>query len=168
MKAYVITVIWAAVAGTLVELIGADEEGGGAKLLRLLTGLMVLSVVIAPLGSLLQIGPDALLDRLWGAYEDARTASWESWEQYARQTVDFIRTAGESEASAAVAQLVAQRFEVPTEDCRTAVELTEHDGEFSPSSVRVILSGRAVLADPYAIEAYLAELLACPVAVALE
>ena len=53
MKAYLMTVVWAAVAGTLAELIG-DDEGGGAKLLRLLTGLMILSVVISPLRGLLQ------------------------------------------------------------------------------------------------------------------
>lgn len=168
MKAYLITVVWAAVAGTLAELIGVDEEGSGAKLLRLITGLMILSVVVAPLRSLLQIGPDALLDRLWGVCARAETTAVELGEQYARQTVDFIRAAGESGASAAVARLVAQQFALSEEDCRAAVELTEHEGQFSPLSVRIILSGKAILADPYAIESYLAALFSCPVSVALE
>lgn len=73
MKAYLLTVVWAAVAGTLAELIGGDDAGSGAKLLRLITGLMILSVVAAPIHSLLQMGPESLLDRLGEIYENART-----------------------------------------------------------------------------------------------
>lgn len=161
MKAYLMTVVWAAVAGTLAELIGGDDERSGAKLLRLLTGLMILSVVVSPIRGLLQVGPDALLDRLRGAYEDARAATAEAGEMYAAQTMDLIRETGEAGASDAVAALVAGQFALPAEYCRAEVELTEQAGEFSLSAVRVILSGKGVLADPYAIETYLEDLLGC-------
>ena len=168
MKAYLMTVIWAAVVGTLAELIGADDERGGAKLLRLLTGLMILSVVAAPLRGLLQIGPNALLDRLRGAYDDAQAALAETGEAYADQTLDLIRETGEAGASAAVSELVAEQFTLPGECCRAEVEMIDRNGEFSLSSVRVILSGKGVLADPYAIETYLEELLNCSAEVAVE
>lgn len=167
MKAYLMTVVWAAVAGTLAELIG-DDEGGGAKLLRLLTGLMILSVVISPLRGLLQTGPDALLDRLRGAYEDARTASAEGGEMYSALTLELIRETGEAGAAEAVAGLVAEKFSLPGECCRVEAELTETDGTFSLAAVRVILSERGVLTDPYAVETYLEDLLGCCTQVSLE
>lgn len=167
MRAYLMTVIWAAVAGTLAELMG-DDEGNGAKLLRLLTGLMILSVVISPLRGLLQTGPEALLDRLQGIYEDTRAASAEAGETYTARTLAYIRTTGEVGAGDAVAELVADRFDLPGECCRAAVELAETEGEFSLSAVRVVLSGRGVLTDPYAVEAYLEDMLGCSVEVSVE
>ena len=167
MKAYLMTVIWAAVAGTLAELVG-DDEGGGAKLLRLLTGLMILSVVISPLRGLLQTGPDALFDRLRGAYEDARAASAEAGETYAARTLEFIRETGETGAADAVAELVEGQFSLPAECCRAEVELTGEEGVFSLSAVRVILSGKGVLTDPYAVETYLEDMLGCVAEVSVE
>lgn len=168
MKAYLMTVVWAAVVGTLAELIGGDDAGGGAKLLRLITGLMILSVVAAPVHSLLQIGPEPLLDRLREIYENARATSAEAGERYTRQTMDFIRETGETGASAAVGKLLIERFDLPEECFRVEVDLTEQDGEFTLSSVRVLLSGRGRLADPYAIETYLEEILCCPARAAVE
>ena len=167
MKTYLTTVIWAAVAGTMAELIG-DDEGGGTKLLRLLTGLMILSVVISPLRGLLQTGPDGVVDRLREVYEDARTASVETGEMYTARTLELIRETGETGAANAVADLVAERFALPAECCRAEVELTETDGTFSLSAVRVILSGRGVLTDPYAVEAYLEDLFGCVAEVSVE
>lgn len=167
MKAYLMTVVWAAVAGTLAELIG-DDEGTGAKLLRLLTGLMILLGVISPLRGLLQTGPDALIDRLQGGYEDARATSSEAGEMYAARTLELIRETGETGAADTVVGLVAERFALPEECCRAEVELTETDGTFSLSAVRVILSGRGVLTDPYAVEAYLEDLLGCVAEVSVE
>ena len=161
MKAYLLTVIWAAVAGTLAELMG-DDEGGGGKILRLFTGLMILSVVVSPLRGLLAGGADAWIDRLRGVYDDARADAAEA-EIYARHTLAFIREMGESEGAAAVANLVAENFFLSEDSCRAEVELVEHEGEFSLSAVRIILSGRGALTDPYAVEAYLKDLLGCDV-----
>ncbi len=168
MKAYLLTVVWAAVAGTLAELIGGDDAGSGAKLLRLITGLMILSVVAAPIHSLLQMGPESLLDRLGEIYENARTASAEAGEMYTRQTMEYIRQTGEAGASSAVKKLLTERFDLPEECCRVEIDLTEWDGEFTLSSVGVILSGRGLWANPYAIETYLEEILCCPVRAAVE
>lgn len=167
MKAYLMTVVWAAVAGILAELIGDDGQSG-AKLLRLLTGIMILSAVISPLRSLLQIGPDSLLDRLRGAYEEAQAASAEAGEIYAEGTMELIRTMGETEAANTVTELVAGEFALPAECCRAEVDLTEENGQFSLSEVRIILSGKGVFADPYAVETYLEELLGCKAEVSLE
>ncbi len=167
MKNYLIGVVWAVVIGTVVELLPPDE-GKQTTVFRLLVSLLILCVIANPMLTLLQEGPDVLLDRIRSAIEEINIEGGALSDRYAEQTAAYIRTASESKAEDAIGALLAERFGISAEDSRVEVVLGGAGDEIKLDCVTVVLSGRAVLADPYTIEAYLSTLFGGAAVVAIE
>ena len=167
MKSYLIGVVWAVVIGTVVELLPPDE-GKQTTVFRLLVSLLILCVIATPLLTVLQEGPDVLLDRIRSAIEEINIEGGALSDRYAEQTAAYIRTASEREAEESVGILLAERFGISAQDCRVDITLGGTAEEITLEQMTVVLSGRAVLTDPYTIEAYLSTLFGGAAVVAIE
>lgn len=162
MQAYFTRLILAAAAVGLAESILPERKQTG---LRLICGLLLLTVVALPLVEAIERGD------LAARIEDilARTAQTEAVDAYAAQAMAAIRDASEERAAAEIEALLTARFGIEPEQMRVEVVLAD-DGAGGVAFVgaRAWLSGSAALADAAAIEAYLTALLGGKIIVAIE
>ena len=100
--------------------------------------------------------------------EEINTEGTALSDRYAEQTAAYIRTASAREAEESVGILLAERFGISAQDCRVDITLGGTAEEITLEEITVVLSGRAVLADPYTIEAYLSTLFGGVAVVAIE
>ncbi len=157
MGNYLVGVITAIAAGAAAELLPPEGERGTDRLLKLITGLLILCVIALPLLDALGAGGDSLLERLDAALAELDTDPAIA-DRYAAQTMAYIRAASAEAAEGEIVALLAERFGLPTDCCRAEVTLADGEAGIVLAGVKVYLRGRAVLADAAEIEAYLAAL----------
>ena len=163
MKTYLITLITAAFAVTLVGMLAPSGEGGGiAKHLKLLTSLFLVCVLISPLTSAME-GIKALMD---GNFELFPSEN-EGVPDYQEEMQDALNGASKQYFTEMLTQTLEQRLVIDTGDVRCAVEWNTTDGDARPTHVTVILSGQAIWKSPREIEALVKELLGCTCTVAI-
>lgn len=160
MKEYFLGVVLTALFGGICEEL-LPESSGIRPHLKLVTGLCVLLVLVLPMkDAITAIGSFAGRLDLGVLLENEE--SKESYEEIFEGTLSRF---SEEELGRHLGTLIAKRFDLSEGDCRAVVRL---DLEGKASSVLVLLSGEAILSDPYKIEAYVNELLSCPCDVAVE
>ena len=157
MGNYLVSVVTAVVAGTVAELLPPDGEGGMSRPLKLLTSLLILSVIALPLLDALGPGTDGLLDRLDAALAEI-SADPTAADAYAAQTMTYIREASAEAAEGEIVALLAEHFGLPADRCCAEVTLAEGEAGITLGGVKVYLSGSAIFADAADIEAYLTAL----------
>ncbi len=160
MRDYFLSVILTALFGGITtELL--PENSGVKPHLKLLTGLCVLLVLVLPakdaiasvaeLAGRLDLGALIEGEEERGEYEDILDSALSRYS--------------EEEIGRCLGALIGKRFDLREGDCRARVWLGD-GGEVRKALI--LLSGSAVLTDPYAIEAYVNGLLDCPCDVAVE
>lgn len=156
MSGYLLSVIAAAVVVGVIGALAPAGEGDGLKKAVCFVGaLCVLCVLIAPVGEFLgwlgNLGDG--IELLWNN-ESAE-------QQYEQQYKDYLMSFGADSISEALAEHICQHFDIPEEQCHVRVMTGERQGELCVDSVTVILSGGALLRDPYEIENYISGLFDC-------
>ena len=160
MKSYLYALLLVALATALVGILSPDgEKGGMGKHLRLLSSLLLICVLIAPLKS----GIASLLEwsrgeiRIPGLEEpDPEADRLQFQEQLDNASREYI--------CQMLTQTLEQEFSIPSGEVRCMIQW---DGE-TPTLVTVVLSGSAIWKDPEIIEEYVSTLLDCPCQSAIE
>lgn len=160
MKSYLYALLLVALATALVGILSPDREKGGmGKHLRLLSSLLLICVLIAPLKS----GIASLLE--WSRGEisipgletpDPEVDRLQFQEQLDDATREYV--------CQMLTQTIEQEFSIPTGEARCMIRW---DGD-TPTLVTVVLSGSAIWKDPEVIENYVSALLDCPCQSAIE
>ncbi len=148
MKNSLFSLIAVVLAATLSELL-LEGEGGTRRYVRLLTSLLVLLMLAAPLRQVLQhtsLDLTVLLPREENAAD---------FEEIFRQTVG---KQGEAELREGIYALLKREFGIERGDCEVRFSFSE-EGALSLLSLR--LRGAALLQDPREIGAYFSGLLDC-------
>ncbi len=130
-------------------LIPADKGAGTKKYLHLLTALAVLLLILSPLVSLLHRGVDIPPDA---------AAATPDFEAVFAAALD---AAGKAEFESRLCAALAAEFDAEERNFALSVR---YEGD-APAEVRVVLSGKALTADPRAVEEYLTGLLQIPASV---
>lgn len=151
MGSYLVGVIGVALCVGILEEILPGGSGNRAYL-RLLTGLCILAVMVAPLG--------ALLGSLPGLLEDISISEAEGEGEYDKILQGTVQEVVREQLREAILGSLSSEFSV---DCNNAeVGILFGNGEdMSLSRVVITLRGKDILKDPYEIEEYFGTLLGC-------
>ena len=151
MGEYILGVVGAAFCvGILEELL--PSEFGSRVYLRLLTGLCLLAIMLAPIGKSL-----AGLSELWG---ELSLIEEEQENEYERILRENLGEAVKEKLCEAVKCDLADRFGVKNKRTEIGIKL-DGDGALSVSRLIITLKGSDILKNPYEIEEYFGELLSC-------
>lgn len=165
MKQYLMSLFVLALCCAVVELLSPEGEGGGiARHIRLLVGLCLLCVAIAPLTAYVAQGISPL-EALEGAVDEWLDKSEHSGEDFEARWEEQSEALDLTVAAETVAEMIEEHFSLAAADCR--VSLTT-DGQGELVEVRVALTGRAIWTDARAIQEMIDELLGCGCTVYIE
>ena len=155
MREYLMSVIGAAVVvGVICSLMPEGEGGGLKRHVGFIGALCVLAILISP--------ADEFLGWLDGLSEGGLDILVENErERYDRQYSQYLLTLGERELADEIVTLVCQEFDISSEQCHVKATIGHRDGKAVADQVTVILSGAALLRDPYEIEGFISQLLEC-------
>ena len=153
MKAYLITLLGAAVLAAAVGILAPEGSNGGVgRHVRLLSSLVVLCVIAAPL-------PRALAGiRSFSIGLSEKTADME--QSFGSRSQDALNGASHAYLAQALRANIAETFSLRQEEVTCAIRWEE--GGERPASVTLILSGSARFHDPHELEQYVSDLLGCP------
>lgn len=148
---YVVGIVSASVAVSLIKLLFSDDGGGVKKTLSYVLSVAMVSAVMLPLGGLLSEFLDGLEN---GKYSvDVN----ESEKGSLSALLDEAEKVSADELGAVLARRAEERFDLPERS--VSVTLTLDFGEsVTITSLTVYLSGRAALEDPRRIKAFIFEL----------
>ncbi|HHT53921.1 MAG TPA: hypothetical protein GX011_03175 [Clostridiales bacterium] len=155
MREYLMSVIGAALLVGVVGMIIPAGAGEGLKRhVGLVGSLCVLCILISPATKVL------------GTLSEFSEGGWSGWfeesgEEYSRKYSDFLLSVGKENIERGIVALLGEKFGIPESECSVTAEVRERDGELEVVRVTVVLTGKSVLRDPYAIEAYISGLLGC-------
>lgn len=156
MSSYLLSVVGAAlVVGAIGALVPGGEGDGTRRVVCFVGTLCVLCVLIAPLGTLVERF-DELGDKISSIFDYEQAE-----EQYEQQYREYLLGYGAEGVAAALRDHICERFGLTAEQCHVSVAAGEREGELCVEQVTVILSGSALLRDPYELEDYIGELLGC-------
>lgn len=153
MNGYVYGIIGtAAVIGALESLL--PKTGKTRPYVRLVAALCLLCVIVRPVGGFLS----TLSDRLEDGFSVSEGTS-EERTRYEEILTGQVESVVREELQEAVAEALAERFSI--QSCEVGVALARREEGLAVTRVVVTLTGRDVFKDPYAVEAYVSELLGC-------
>lgn len=154
MRQYIMNVVGVAIlAGVIDQLL--PEKGKLRGHVRLLCGLCLLLVMVAPLGRALAALP-ALFEDGMAAIEDAGGEAG----KYDKILEGTVKDAVRQELSFALTQKLEKEFGVNAETVKIGISF--EDGEpLRLKKVLVTLTGKDIFRNPYTIEETLSSLLGC-------
>ena len=156
MGEYLMGVIGAALFGGVITSALPDTGGGGSlkKYMGFIASLCVLCVILSPVTDAL----DTLSDFFDGGLFD-----WveKSTVEYENEYYEYLVSYGKENAEEGISALICKEFSIDAENCHVSAEVYEDEGALYLKRIRVILSGRAILKNPYEIEEYLSEIFGC-------
>ncbi len=158
MKAYLLSVLAAALA---ISLIGILAPNGSQSSLKLISSLFFLCVIAAPLPKWLEALPNRMEDLTASPNGDA---SEEDYRQQANQALD---SASKTYLAQTLTQFLEQKFSISPGEVRCQIRWKEGENP-APEKVTVILSGSAIWKNPDTIESAVTELLGCECVTAIE
>ena len=155
MKTYLLSLLGAAFLAAAIGLLTPEGTNGGiGKHVRLLCALMIVCVIALPLPRAIS----ALHLRL----TDLTDRTSDEKNSFDSRAHDLLDHASRAYFASALTAHLAERFSLRQEEVNCAIRWKEVDGEASPESVTLILSGSARWHDPHELENYVADLLGCP------
>ncbi len=162
MNAYIISLMVAAVAVAVVELLLPRGEGGRVSAtVRMVAGLFLLVALITPL----RAGIDLVQDAMNGELAD-RVIDQLSPDTLSADPLEVwnatLSAMGRSEVEIFVQNALFNRFSIPSTDCTVEAICGAEADTLTLVEVRIALHGPSVLHNPHPIEAYITETLACP------
>ncbi len=151
MGEYVLSVVGAAFCvGLLEELL--PSELGSKVYLRLLTGLCLLAIMIAPVGR--------FLEGMYDLFGELSFVEEEQENEYERILRENIGETVKEQLCEAVKRDLKEKFGVKNERTQVGVQLSG-DGALSVARLIITLKGSDILKNPYEIEEYFENLLNC-------
>ena len=154
MRQYIMNVVGVAILSGLADQI-LPEKGKLRAHVRLLCGLCLLLVMVAPLGKVLSSLPSFFEDGM-AALEDAGGETGE----YDKILEGTVKEAVRAELTEALSQKLEKEFGVNAETVRIGISF--EDGEpLRLKRVLVTLTGKDIFRNPYTIEETLSSLLGC-------
>lgn len=150
MGEYILSVVGAAFCVGLLEELLPSELGSKAYL-RLLTGLCLLAIMIAPVGR--------CFDGISELFGELSLPQEEQENEYERILRESMGETVKAELCAAVKNDLKERFGVKNERTEVGVQLSEES--LSVARLIITLKGSDILKNPYEIEKYFEELLRC-------
>ena len=158
MKAYFLSILG---AGLLSAMVGLLAPAATQKHLKLVSSLLLVCVLVAPLPRALQ-ALQGLSDELTNDADGSLTTDYEKELQQA------LQTASGSYFAEALTTLLCNRFSIPAGELRCAVRWVEDGDALRPLSVTLILSGSAIWKNPAEMEDFVTQLLGCECVSAIE
>lgn len=154
MRQYMMNVVGVAIlAGVADQLL--PEKGKLREHVRLLFGLYLILVMIAPLGNVLSSLPARLEDGM-AALENAGEGTGE----YDKILEGTVKEAVRQELAAALTEKLVKEFGVNAETVRVGISFEEGE-ELRLKKVLVTLTGKDIFRNPYTIEEAISSLLGC-------
>ena len=167
MRAYVLSILAAALLAAIVERLTPKGEGDRiASHIRMVAGLFLLVTLLTPLTEGLRLLRDGLEGDL-----AARVESWlpePSQEGYEAVFGDTLTGISQDQLRDYFFTTMENQFSIPPTGCRVSVDCTYSEGRVTVSEVRICLLDQYALQDPHAIEDYFSEQLGCPCFVTVE
>lgn len=158
MKSYLISLFGASLTIALVDLLAPANS---QKLLKLLSALLFLCVLAAPLPALMED-----LGALSG--EGLLTTPPSASEEMTEQMNQALQSASKTYFVQSLTALLEREFSIPAGELRCVVLWEEDNDQLIPQRVTVILSGSAIWKDPDPIEKTVSSLLGCECVTAIE
>lgn len=156
MGDYLMSVIGAALISGVITAVLPDNGGGGAvkKYVGFIASLCVLCITVAPAMNAI----DTLAD-----FFDGGLDGWieKSEVDYKTDYYAYLTSYGRENAEEGIRELICREFSIDLENCHVSAEVSEENGELRLDRIKVILSGEAILENPYKMEGYLSELFGC-------
>ncbi len=156
MTPYILSLLAASVAAAIVELLAPRGEGGRMTAqVRMVAGLFLLVALLHPLR--------AGIDFLMSLPEQSMEMPEQDAAAYESTLKASILSLGNAELTAWVRETLETSFGIAPEQAEI-VPVWDEGEALSPPLVElcIVLSGRAILEDPHAIESYFADALGCP------
>ena len=149
MKAYLLTLIAAAILAILAsQLVPDGERGGISKHVRLIASLFLICVLLSPVQTLIKNLPSLSdVNFFPSADENEYDAA------YREQLQEAIDKASADYFTDMLTQTLCTELSVSQEELRCKVFWDTAKGEPTPTKVTVMLSGRAIWKDPAEIRA---------------
>lgn len=164
MQTYLITLIAASMAVTLISLLApSGERGGLVPYMRLFTALFLLCVLVSPIR-----GAITSLRELLNGELSLPGIDTPQEDSYREELESAMGAASTEYFAQALTRMLEGEFEIETGQIRCRVDWELDNGQLSPCRVTVILSGRAIWKDAGAIERHVEELLGCECVSAIE
>lgn len=155
MREYLLSVVCAAITvGIIAALVPEGEGGGLRRYVGLIGALCVVAILISPVRQ--------VLDFFGGLSAKAlNITSEQSAEMYEDEYKKYLQSLGERELSESIAEAICDKFDIQRRLCHVKAEIYRYDDVAEVGRVTVILSGSALLRDPYEIERFVADMLKC-------
>lgn len=154
MQGTVLALFGAALAAGLAELLLPSEEGGTAKVFRLLISLVILLLILTPFLGFLQKSEEMLSGE--PTFEEQPSADLEQIFS------DTVNAQGKAEFEKGLYALLEREYGIAREN---ATLLVRFDPSGELAGVSIYLSGAALLQDPDVLERELSKRLGCTVEV---
>ena len=157
MKEYLLSLLSAAFA---ISLVGILAPNGTQSSIKLLSALFFLCVIAAPLPQWLSALPERI-------EEITSSDPSKTDEDYKQQAADTLNAASKAYLAQMLTQFLEERFSIPTGEVRCAIQWAAGE-EARPEKITVILSGSAIWKNPNDIETAVTQLLGCECVTAIE
>ena len=159
MKTYLLSLLGASLA---VALIGILAPAGASKHMKLISSLILICVLIAPL-------PKAI-GSVWSMVEDFTEQGGQSGSSsdYNGQMQEAVNSASKTYFAQTLTQLLEQQFSIPPGEVRCSIRWAEGTEQLQPQKITLILSGSAIWKNPNDMEKFVSELLGCECVTAIE
>ena len=157
MKTYLLSLIATAAVAALVGFLA--PEGNLGKYVKLVSSLLLLTVILAPLPSALE-SLRTLPERFRKSNAQA-----ESEEGSLQKVLD---TTSKTYFAAELTERLEERFAITPGEILLVIRWEDRDGKSIPAEVTLLFSGRAKWKDPKEAESYVSDLLGCPCHSAIE
>ena len=161
MKSYLLTLLFTSLVIAMVNLLTPHgERGGTEKHMKLLTSLLLLTLLVAPLGNAVTGLREWINGSLLPPWAENKAEEFESEVQ------EELHAASKKYFTEMLTQTLEKSFEIETGNIRCSV-IWKKD-ESAPEKITVILSGKAIWKDPKEIREFVSQLTACECTVAIE
>ncbi len=148
MNAYFLSLLGAALLAALIGMLSPD--GGLGKTLRLLTSLVLVCIIVAPIPGLI-----TKWNEIPGQTEN------EYQFDFSEQSQTALDSAARSYFARALTAHLEETFDIPQGEIRCIISWSELENETKPQHITLILSGSAKWKNPKTIQSYVSELLGC-------
>lgn len=161
MSSYVLTLLSAALAAAVIELLSPKGEGGKlAAHVRMIAGLFLLAAFLNPLRAGLGLLRDAVNGDLTARLESMLPQG--DTDSYEAAFGDTLTAVSRAEVEAFARSALQTEFGIPPENCAVSAVCTYEEELLTLSELRISLHGSHALVNPHPIEAYFTEQLKCP------
>ena len=156
MSEYVFTIIAVSVAvGFFLTL--TPERGGIDKYVRLIGMLIILCALVSPIGKLLQSVDDDFFDDL----RDELISHKQESENYDEIFREYLEKFSLTDIKSTIVNMLNKEFNIPENELQINITTDIVEGVPMIKNVQILLSGNSIFQNPYKIEEFIKNSLAC-------